>query len=352
MKTPQENRQSLEEAAAWFVDFRLGDPQRATRQAFMQWLQRSPENVRAYIEVAETYVGLPRADAVDRKLVDEFIERLRAKDGAVIALPPALAHSQPGKRRSRRWLALAACVAGVAVVASGAWVALTRDPVYVTGVAEQRSLSLDDGSKLELNARTRVRVRYTDQERRIDLLEGQALFRVAKNPSRPFIVHSGDAQVRAVGTQFDVHRRDSGTTVTVIEGRVSVHADLESLRGGQAPAQSSGAADAVTNFQLSAGEQAVITETSVAKPIRPRVDSATAWTKGELEFDETPLADAIEDFNRHSRVRLILDGPPPEGLSISGIYSSTDARAFVRFLRTQPDLVVTESKSEVRIRRK
>lgn len=352
MKIQPENRQALEEAAAWFVDFRVGDPDRKVRNAFMQWLLRSPENVRAYYEITKTYAGLPRADTIDCHIVDQFIERLRAKESnAVVPLPSALTASSR-KRPSWRWTALAASVAGIAVISIVAWVALTRDPVYATGIAEQRSFNLEDGSKLELNARTRVRVRFTDHERRIDLLEGQALFRVFKDPSRPFVVRGGDAQVTAVGTQFDVHLRQSGTTVTVIEGRVAVQAELESMRTPQAADPSTDVANAMGNFQLSAGEQAVITETAVERLRRPSVESATAWTKGELEFDETPLADAIEDFNRHSRIRLVLDGPPPTGLSISGIYSSNDARAFVRFLRAQPDLVVTESNAEVRIRRK
>src|SRR5690606_26847429 len=87
---------------------------------------------------------------------------------------------------------------------------------------EQRTVTLADGSVIELNARSRIKVRYADRERAIDLLQGQALFRVAKDPTKPFIVASGGTYVRAVGTQFDVYKKSVGTVVTVVEGRVAV----------------------------------------------------------------------------------------------------------------------------------
>src|SRR5260221_5540279 len=96
-------------------------------------------------------------------------------------------------------------------------------PSYSTDVGERRSLTLDDGSTVDLNARSKVRIEFSKAERRVDLIEGQALFQVAKNMDRPFIVKSGEATVRAVGTQFDVDRKATGTTVTVLEGRVVVY---------------------------------------------------------------------------------------------------------------------------------
>src|SRR5205823_2531257 len=86
----------------------------------------------------------------------------------------------------------------------------------------ERSIALPDGSLIELNARSSVRVRFTSNERAVELFEGQALFRVAKDPARPFIVSSDGKRVRAVGTQFDVYRKKASTTVTVLEGRVTV----------------------------------------------------------------------------------------------------------------------------------
>ena len=85
-------------------------------------------------------------------------------------------------------------------------------------------MTLEDGSRIELNARSRLRVTYSKSLRTVELYDGQALFQVAKDASRPFLVKSGEATVRAVGTQFDVYRKDDHTTVTVLEGRVAVYA--------------------------------------------------------------------------------------------------------------------------------
>ena len=91
-----------------------------------------------------------------------------------------------------------------------------------------------DGSTLELNAHSKVRVTLREHERDVELIDGQAMFRVAKDHSRPFIVHSGESEVRAVGTQFDVNRHRSGTTITVIEGRVAVFSAAQANGAGPA----------------------------------------------------------------------------------------------------------------------
>ncbi len=111
------------------------------------------------------------------------------------------------------------------------WWQANRYPLYSTDIGERRSITLADGSTVDLNARSKLRIEFSSAERRVELLDGQALFQVAKDKQRPFIVHSGDATVRAVGTQFDVYRKDSGTTITVLEGRVAVY--LQRARGDQ-----------------------------------------------------------------------------------------------------------------------
>ena len=111
----------------------------------------------------------------------------------------------------------------VLVIAGAIWWQAEHFPIYATEIGERRSITLADGSTVDLNARSRVRIEFSKKERRVDLLDGQALFQVTKDKNRPFIVSSGDATVRAVGTQFDVYRRTNSTTVTVLEGRVAVY---------------------------------------------------------------------------------------------------------------------------------
>ncbi len=88
---------------------------------------------------------------------------------------------------------------------------------------DQRTIRLDDGSIIHLNSQSRVHVRYSSGERLIELEQGQALFDVVRDATRPFRVRAGSADILAVGTQFDVYRRSGGDlTVTVVEGKVAV----------------------------------------------------------------------------------------------------------------------------------
>src|SRR6266853_1427642 len=228
------NAQILEEAADWLVEFSAGDVDAGARQTFDTWLRTSPEHVRAYLELIpiweEGALPPPHPDAGP----DALIALARNADNIVTLTPKAGEVSQPATssaaRLPRRRTAIAAS-AVLACVAGGilAWLVLAHNPPYTSQVGEQRSIALPDGSLIELNARSSVRVRFTSNERAVQLLEGQALFRVAKDPARPFIVESDGTRVRAVGTQFDVYRKKTSTTVTVLEGRVTVaHAAAES----------------------------------------------------------------------------------------------------------------------------
>jgi len=243
------------------------------------------------------------------------------------------------------WLVAAILLAVGAVIGYRA----VLDPTYVTGIGEQRSLVLPDSSILELNARSKVRVRYSEHERAIDLLEGQALFHVAKSPARPFIVYTGETRVRAVGTEFDVYRKTTGTVITVVEGRVSVYGESPT----ELPAPGSTAAGQVTRNEalqtLDAGEQLTLTPGAIRKAEHANLVGATAWTQRQLVFDSTPLAEVAEEFNRYNTRRLSVDPVHLENFRVSGIFSSTDPASLIRFLHEQPGIRVTESGPQIRV---
>jgi transmembrane sensor len=129
------------------------------------------------------------------------------------------------------------------MVGGAVWYLNVRMPVYATTFGEQRSITLDDGSVVDINSHSKIRVRYSATERDVELLEGQALFRVAKNASRPFWVSSATTRVRAVGTEFDVYKRRSGTVVSVIEGRVAVLMNAETISAGAPEVRSRGVSE-------------------------------------------------------------------------------------------------------------
>jgi transmembrane sensor len=184
-------------------------------------------------------------------------------------------------------------------------------------------------------------------ERDVDLLEGQALFHVAKDPARPFIVSSAATQVRAVGTEFDVYRRIQGTVVTVVEGRVAVLLPDQDEPGVQPPPSAPNAP-----MFLSAGEQVLVTPRTMQKAEHPSVAMATSWTQRQIRFESASLADVAEEFNRYNERQLVIQDPTLYDFHITGVFSSTDPASLVRFLRERPGVQVTETAAEIRVSRK
>lgn len=342
------NRQIWEEASTWFVEFRMGSPSQNSREEFLEWLCRSPDHIRAYLEVSQTYIELPAPGVLPNDEVGRLIDKARARlTNDVIPLDPRIPrHEPPVPTRTTRW-PWAVATSFVIALAGGviAW-QHHEHGLYATEAGEGRTVTLADGSRIELNGRTRLRVAYSEHERDIALLEGQALFQVAKDKTRPFIVDTGTAQIRAVGTAFDVHKQGAETTVTVLEGTVAV------LSANSSPGQTTATAGAAPNLLVTAGEQAVVTPQGSAKPHATNVAAVTAWTRGQLEFDETPLSQVAEEFNRSSPRPLVLDSASAGKVRISGVYSSVDPASLILFLRNQPDLEVTETDGAIEVRAK
>ena len=332
------------EASAWFIEFRAEEVTASSRARFHEWLRRSPEHIQAYIEVAAGWAELPTADPEGLLDIPALIKRARESQEENVVPISQWASARVHRRRPsvRAW---AASLAGVVIIIGAAtWWTSYRANTFSTGVGEQRTVRLVDGSTIELNALSMVRVRLSQKERDIDLAAGQAMFHVAKDPARPFIVKSGATTVRAVGTQFDVYRKESGTVVTVVEGRVAV---------AESPSLSFAPAQPAPSLFLVAGEQVTMPAQPPSKeqpkPKRADVAVATAWVQKRLIFEETPLSRVAEEFNRYSSRRLVILDPQLESIGISGVYSSTDPDSLLGFLRAQPNIQLVESDREIRV---
>ena len=287
-------------------------------------------------------------------------------------------------RRRPVWIvaAISMCVVG----SVGLYFYAERNQAFETGIGEQRFVKLVDGSTIELNSRSRVRIRYSNLGRDVDLIEGQALFHVAKDAARPFIVHSGTTLVRAVGTQFDVYRKDSGTTVTVVEGRVAVLSPILAAEheGGQSgsaaaprgsmpapiqaakplppaglPGKSGGsvALDAALSIApdaifLSAGEQITVSAQAKSSPTHTDPTVVTAWTQHELVFDSTSLVEVAQEFNRYNARQLIINDAALANFHITGVFSSADPASLLKFLRAQRDIQVEETADGIHVSKK
>lgn len=378
------NTQILEEAAEWVVTLRDAATESPARTEFARWLCRSPEHVRAYLELISIWADVADIDARRELNAQALLARARAESNVVALedLKPAGSEAAHGRglnfscepagaiRSSSRSLRrrsvglLAAGLAAVCMVSGAAWWQTHRFPTYAAAVGEQRSITLADGSMVELNSRSRIRIRFAAGQRQVELLEGQGLFRVAKDPQRPFVVHSGGVRVRAVGTQFDVYRKDTGTVVTVLEGRVEVRAaasagSIPRLRPYPAEPPAAGsdaqeefvAASRAGAIELAAGEQVIVAADRIAPPKAANLATATAWTQRQLVFDAAPLAEVAEEFNRYNIRQLVIGDAQLEELAISGVFSSTDPSSLLRFLREQPDFAVHETDTEIRVSR-
>jgi len=390
------NTQIYEEACEWFIECRAGDLDNAARAEFDRWLRKSPEHQGAYLEIAAIWNEGPTLDPANRwdfdKLIAQAAEdpaniiawertrstshrsqslpnRTEANERTAAAILPSpreggashsrLAPQSATRTGRRRPLAIAASI--LLAAAALATYILTSGGVYATALGEQRSLALSDGSTVQLDSLSKIRVRYGEHDRTVVLLQGQALFHVAKDTTRPFIVDIGQTRVRAVGTQFDVYRKTDGTIVTVVEGRVVILKEghpsgpkHEGQRGLRDLAPGTEGADFAQQegegaIFLNAGEQITVSPKTARKTLHPNLAGATSWTQRQLVFDSASFADVAEEFNRYNERKLVIDASALDTLHISGVFSSTDPASLIRFLRDRPGLRVTETPTEIRV---
>jgi transmembrane sensor len=367
------NSQIVDEASSWFIECRAGDLDEAGRLEFDTWLRRSPEHLRAYLEVAAIWNEGPALDPMGKwdgaTLISQAAEdpdnvvalrEFTADNKAQTSSDRAIVHNAPPRERrfiprpGKRAFVLAASLTGVlATAATWLWSQMYAS-IYTTGMGEQRILELADSSTVEMNSRSRVHVRYTRDERAVDILTGEALFNVTKDSARPFVVGVGGTRVRVVGTQFDVYKKAHTTVVTVVEGRVSVVAPAPVLPGKDIEGSNarSNAARSATPILVSAGEQLTMTSNFAKLAEHTNLAAVTAWTQRRILFDSATLLEVAEEFNRYNSRQLIIDTPELLQFHISGTFSSTDPESFVRFLRERPDVRVIETSSEIRISKK
>lgn len=242
-----------------------------------------------------------------------------------------------------RWHWPTAAVAALAMLAVASVVVYVFNPSpsdYVTGIGESRKINLEDGSTLTMNTRTRVKVWYTHKQRDLQLLDGEALFAVARDPNRPFRVHIGRTIVEAVGTEFGVRKDKHGTRVSVVEGRVKIFDNQGAapliLNPNAVAWTDVGAADfqrPMTPVPVGAHEEARITEHGEASAdfevVRHEVtlqdiQRHLAWTNGQLIFENATLEETVAEFNRYNRRQMHIDDPDIAKVHIGGAFRSTD----------------------------
>ncbi|MNK13216.1 fec operon regulator FecR [compost metagenome] len=251
-------------------------------------------------------------------------------------LADTIAEARPAPRRSAlpRWATGLVAVVAVVVISAVLW---PRPAVYATETGERRLVALSDGSRVELNTRTRFRAAISADAREAWLDQGEAYFEVAHDASRPFTVHAGDRTVRVLGTRFSVRRDGDNVRVMVAEGRVR-------LTGADA-------ALAVKPVILGRGDVATGDGQSLLKSRTTiqQVEDHLAWRRGLLVFDQVTLSDAAAEFNRYNLTQLTVLDPETADIRIGGSFEAANADAFVRLLRSAYGLEIAREGETVKI---
>jgi transmembrane sensor len=271
--------------------------------------------------------------------------QLTDKSGAAVHDMPPASTGSPKWTRRRMMLngSAAASVAAAGIVgAAMIWNDRSRTSVaappveyFSTRMGETRSVRLADGSVVTLNTRSKISVNYTESARNIRLDQGEALFKVAKNKKRPFIVTASDTVVRAVGTSFTVRLLPQRPVqILVQEGVVEVA--HKGVRGSKP-------------IRATAETQAVVAANApiiVRVVPHPQVERNLAWRYGQISFENETLADAAEEFARYGNTKIAVD-PAIAKRTITGMYASNDPVGFARAAASVLELHVEVESNEV-----
>lgn len=323
-------QETLEEVAAgWLARRRSGTMTEQEAQDLELWLAADAGHREAFDHVD----GLWRLSAGLR--TDPQIMGLR--DAAMAAHPP----------RRRRWIAAgAAMAASVAVVAGGFDLVNPgafggpQQQVFSTGVGQTATVTLEDGSIVTLDTNTRLRARETSDSRLVRLDRGQAFFKVAKDPARPFSVTAGGRTITALGTAFNV-RLDKGKVEVVLEeGRVKVSAapaPLLAPRLGKAP-----------EAEMTPGSRLVTAGGDQWRIAKVDVSEATSWRRGQLVFVRRPLSEVAAEINRYSERKIVIHDEALAHTPITGGFAVGDVDAFVEAVESYGlAFVATNSENSV-----
>ncbi len=302
-------------AAGWLALERSGEMSAADRAELDGWLAADPANAGAYRAAREAW----------------------AASGSARAHPDVLALREEAvttAARHRRWRIgplpaaaslLAAVVLAGAVATTASWdgVRLLFGPIEQqlrTSVGQRTTITLPDGSILTLDTDTVLRTVESRRERRVELTRGQAFFKVAKDPDRPFVVVAGDRTVTAVGTEFGVRLDKGRFELTMVEGVVKVEAPM---------APKPGAAPKLQSASLPAGAQlvAVANREWTIRPVD--AEKETGWTRGLLIYEATPLEQVAEELNRYSERKIVIEDPVVANRLVNGTFRANDIEGAV-----------------------
>jgi transmembrane sensor len=293
------HRETLQQqAVAWHARLTSGAVDDSVLSEFDRWRRQGPEHQQAYRDVEALWQQLPMPLLADRQRRRALVAKQRR---AVLA---------------RRGLSVAAAASLLLAVMAGFYPDYLQHPLadYRTRIGEQTSITLADGSIAHLNTDTAIDVSINGNERRIELLRGEAEFDVAHDADKPFRVATGATTTEALGTRFIVRYDGKAGAVTLLQGRV--RSSRPSAQGAQ-----------TESTTLQAGQQLAFTADRLGTPQTAELSNADAWRRGRLLMNFVPLKQVIAEINRYrrSQIRLLDDKLAEREVNIAVDIKQTDA---------------------------
>lgn len=350
-------RRITEQAAAWYLE-QQDQPTERQQAAFLGWLRTSPAHVAEYLAIAQMHGDMKAAASIETLSMMELANKVKSESPIVAfphmgVAPRSDADVLPRKQHGRLLLRITAAAAVVALMVAGGlhWRQAGQriDEVYAAGSDAIREVSLPDGSRVQLARNTNIEVHFDGHMRRIEVLGGNALFDVGKDPHRPMLVIVGGHVLQDIGTVFDVRHDAGGDMLTVISGHVRVwnkpKAWLDQTQAFIGTPQIAGSAVA----DLTAGQQIQFDAVHVS-PVQPAVIAqTTAWLPTEIRFQHETVGDVARRFNAYTTTPLVIEDAHLAGLRISGVFHANNPDAFVTYLSTLPGVHVVRGDDRVRV---
>jgi transmembrane sensor len=240
-------------------------------------------------------------------------------------------------------LSLAACIAVLLTFAYRVTSTPLPGPLTAATIALPETRTLEDGSVVELDAGAEISTAFTVAERRVRLHKGEAQFKVAKNPNRPFVVQVGDVEFLAMGTVFNVKLRERAVEMFVTEGRVSVATPSTAIASDSRPVLAAGQCASVPVN----GKNRDITVTVLTPE---EIQRRLAWQPRLLDFDSNTLEDVVVEFNRHNSVQIVLVDPSLKSLRLVASFKSDNVDGFVRMLKISEGIEAQRSGDVIALR--
>lgn len=326
-----------EQAAHWFLCNREGDLSAAQRAGFMAWMKGSPEHVRAYLHALHLHRQVGAAMSVHPQ--EQGSRAVLQMLPATAKVVPLFAAPVPAPRavvatRTRRplWRRVAAVACGLLLVAGLLPWLMPREQMLVAGHGQLREVVLADRTQVRLNADSRLRVTIGWFSRRVELLQGEAMFDIAAD-RRPFQVRVGDLQIRDIGTVFDVSRRLQSTRIGVVSGEVEVWTAGDGQR---------------RLAQLPAGQVVQVDHLSHAvQPLEIPVAMLLDWQQRRVSFRDERLDEVAAAFNRHNQVQVRVTDDVARAARLSGSLEAHRVAALQAFLQRDARFVIRREQDTV-----